>query len=133
MVRALQEEGWVVCRAFKKRTMQPPRSSIGAWEASYSYHDPAVFVGGGEHFKQEAAAELDCVAAAAGANAFLRSRKPAGPPDDDDMAALLLLDGGGQEDDAGRWLGSAGLLSAVAADATTDCGLGTSCVPGDIN
>uniref|UniRef100_A0A0D3HFX7 NAC domain-containing protein n=1 Tax=Oryza barthii TaxID=65489 RepID=A0A0D3HFX7_9ORYZ len=196
------EEGWVVCRAFKKRTMQPPRSSIGAWEASYSYHDPAVFVGGGEHFKQVAAAELDGVAAAAGANAFLRystrlaelpqlespplpsqgsqaasavvdgeednadsSRRPGGgggaaaavttdwrafdkfvasqlspeeqhtcrATDDDDMAALLLLDGGGQEDDAGRWLGSAGLLSAVAADATTDCGLGTSCVPGDIN
>uniref|UniRef100_A0A0E0MA29 NAC domain-containing protein n=1 Tax=Oryza punctata TaxID=4537 RepID=A0A0E0MA29_ORYPU len=199
------EEGWVVCRAFKKRTMQPPRSSFGAWEASYSYHDP-VFVGGGEHFKQEAAAELDGVAAAAaaaaaaGANAFLRyssslaelpqlespplpsqgsqaasavvdgeednadsSRRPgagaavttdwrafdkfvasqlspeeqhhtcrATADDDADMAALLLLDGGGQEDDAGRWLGSAGLLSAVA-DATTDCGLGTSCVPGVIN
>ncbi|KAF0929950.1 hypothetical protein E2562_027080 [Oryza meyeriana var. granulata] len=63
-----QEEGWVVCRAFKKRTMHPPRSSLGAWGPSYSYHDP-VFVGGGEHFKQEAAAELDGVA---GANAFLR-------------------------------------------------------------
>ncbi|XP_006661992.1 NAC domain-containing protein 105-like [Oryza brachyantha] len=197
-----QEEGWVVCRAFKKRTMHPPRSSIGAWQASYSYHDP-VFVGGVEHFKQEAAApELDGgVAAAAGAKAFLQyssrlaelpqlespplpsqggasavvdgeeddgsSRRPApgaavttdwrafdkfvafqlSPEeqqqqhtttcrnaivvDDDDMAALLLLDGEAQEDDAGRWLGSGGLLISAVAD-STDCALGT-CLPSEIN
>ncbi|XP_062201318.1 NAC domain-containing protein 105-like [Phragmites australis] len=48
-----QEEGWVVCRAFKKRTMNPPRSVAGAWDPSYSYsyHDPILT--GAAHFKQE--------------------------------------------------------------------------------
>ncbi|KAJ1298994.1 hypothetical protein BS78_01G497100 [Paspalum vaginatum] len=32
-----QEEGWVVCRAFKKRTAYPARSMAMAWDSSYSY------------------------------------------------------------------------------------------------
>ncbi|KAF8727925.1 hypothetical protein HU200_018493 [Digitaria exilis] len=56
------EEGWVVCRAFKKRTMHPPRSVAGAWDASYSYyHDPVL--AGAAHLKQESP-ELDAAAAA---------------------------------------------------------------------
>ncbi|XP_072962801.1 NAC domain-containing protein 37-like [Typha angustifolia] len=36
-----QEEGWVVCRAFKKRaTGPPPRSIADAWESHFSYHEP---------------------------------------------------------------------------------------------
>ncbi|KAJ1702971.1 hypothetical protein LUZ63_002750 [Rhynchospora breviuscula] len=31
-----QEEGWVVCRAFKKRTTYPGRSISDMWDASYS-------------------------------------------------------------------------------------------------
>ncbi|OEL37613.1 NAC domain-containing protein 37 [Dichanthelium oligosanthes] len=38
----LQEEGWVVCRAFKKRTAYPARSMAMAWESSYSYRDVSV-------------------------------------------------------------------------------------------
>ncbi|KAL5224530.1 hypothetical protein ABZP36_011169 [Zizania latifolia] len=64
----LQEEGWVVCRAFKKRTMHPPRSSLGAWEPSYSYHDRVLV--GAEHFKREDAAERDG-GAGGGATALL--------------------------------------------------------------
>ncbi|KAF8760448.1 hypothetical protein HU200_010159 [Digitaria exilis] len=58
----MDEEGWVVCRAFKKRTMHPPRSVAGAWDASYSYyHDPVL--AGAAHLKQESP-ELDAAAAA---------------------------------------------------------------------
>ncbi|KAL6847637.1 hypothetical protein ACP4OV_022663 [Aristida adscensionis] len=37
-----QEEGWVVCRAFKKRTAYPGRSMALAWDANYSYHETNV-------------------------------------------------------------------------------------------
>nr|XP_034571889.1 NAC domain-containing protein 37-like isoform X1 [Setaria viridis] len=37
-----QEEGWVVCRAFKKRTAYPARSMAMAWESSYSYREVGV-------------------------------------------------------------------------------------------
>ncbi|KAJ1296492.1 hypothetical protein BS78_01G305100 [Paspalum vaginatum] len=69
---APQEEGWVVCRAFKKRTMHPPRSVAGAWDPSYSYcHDPPILAGAA-HFKQELP-ELDSAAAvAATASALLQ-------------------------------------------------------------
>ncbi|WVZ57454.1 hypothetical protein U9M48_007837 [Paspalum notatum var. saurae] len=70
----LMEEGWVVCRAFKKRTMHPPRSVAGAWDPSYSYcHDPILAAGGAAaHFKQELP-ELDgAAAAAATASALLQ-------------------------------------------------------------
>ncbi|CAL4920525.1 unnamed protein product [Urochloa decumbens] len=40
-----QEEGWVVCRAFKKRTAYPARSMAMAWESSYSYRDVSVMGG----------------------------------------------------------------------------------------
>ncbi|KAF8377865.1 hypothetical protein HHK36_031251 [Tetracentron sinense] len=36
-----QEEGWVVCRAFKKRTSCQTRSSEG-WDSSYFYDEPSV-------------------------------------------------------------------------------------------
>ncbi|KAF8698490.1 hypothetical protein HU200_035230 [Digitaria exilis] len=63
------EEGWVVCRAFKKRTMHPPRSVAGAWDPSYYYyHDPVL--AGAAHLKQESP-ELDAAAAAA-ASALLQ-------------------------------------------------------------
>ncbi|GJM91303.1 hypothetical protein PR202_ga07665 [Eleusine coracana subsp. coracana] len=55
-----QEEGWVVCRAFKKRTMNPPRSITGAWDMSYSYQDSVL--AGTAHFKHESP-ELDGAAA----------------------------------------------------------------------
>ncbi|CAN6288953.1 unnamed protein product [Urochloa humidicola] len=69
---APQEEGWVVCRAFKKRTMHPPRSVAGAWDPSYPYyHDLA----GAARFKQESP-ELDggsgAASAAASAAALLQ-------------------------------------------------------------
>uniref|UniRef100_J3LJI4 NAC domain-containing protein n=1 Tax=Oryza brachyantha TaxID=4533 RepID=J3LJI4_ORYBR len=34
-----QEEGWVVCRAFKKRTAYPARSMVETWDANYSLHE----------------------------------------------------------------------------------------------
>ncbi|KAG2555103.1 NAC domain-containing protein 105-like [Panicum virgatum] len=34
-----QEEGWVVCRAFKKRTAYPARSMAMAWDSGYSYRE----------------------------------------------------------------------------------------------
>ncbi|RLN39975.1 secondary wall NAC master switch [Panicum miliaceum] len=37
-----QEEGWVVCRAFKKRTAYPARSMAMAWDSSYSYREVSV-------------------------------------------------------------------------------------------
>ncbi|XP_062213611.1 NAC domain-containing protein 37-like [Phragmites australis] len=37
-----QEEGWVVCRAFKKRTAYPARSMALTWDSSYSYREPNV-------------------------------------------------------------------------------------------
>ena len=59
----MQEEGWVVCRAFKKRAMHPPRGVAGAWDPSYPYyHDPVL--AGAARFKQESP-ELDGGAAAA--------------------------------------------------------------------
>ncbi|CAN6294493.1 unnamed protein product [Urochloa humidicola] len=67
---APQEEGWVVCRAFKKRTMHPPRSVAGAWDPSYPayYHDPVVLAGAAR-FKQESPPELDGASAASAASA----------------------------------------------------------------
>jgi hypothetical protein len=41
----LQEEGWVVCRAFKKRTAYPGRSMALAWDSSFAYRDPNVMMG----------------------------------------------------------------------------------------
>ena len=59
----MQEEGWVVCRAFKKRAMHPPRGVAGAWDPSYPYyHDPVL--AGAARFKQESP-ELDGGAASA--------------------------------------------------------------------
>ncbi|CAN6300323.1 unnamed protein product [Urochloa humidicola] len=69
---APQEEGWVVCRAFKKRTMHPPRSIVaGAWDPSYPayYHDPVL--AGAARFKQESPPEPDGAAAASVASAAL--------------------------------------------------------------
>nr|CAB3502162.1 unnamed protein product [Digitaria exilis] len=77
-MRKTLEEGWVVCRAFKKRTAYPARSSMAmAWESSYSYHrevtamaaEAAAFVNPtnatkSARFKQETGAELDAGAAA---------------------------------------------------------------------
>jgi hypothetical protein len=40
----MQEEGWVVCRAFKKRTAYPVRSMALAWDPSFAYRDPNVMV-----------------------------------------------------------------------------------------
>jgi hypothetical protein len=79
--RVLQEEGWVVCRAFKKRTAYPARSMAMAWDPSYAYREAsatgaAAFVdpnaasytqirrqpNKSERFKQELA-ELDGAAA----------------------------------------------------------------------
>ena len=65
----MQEEGWVVCRAFKKRAMHPPRGVAGAWDPSYPYyHDPVL--AGAARFKQESP-ELDGGAASA-ASALLQ-------------------------------------------------------------
>ncbi|CAL4928792.1 unnamed protein product [Urochloa decumbens] len=51
-----QEEGWVVCRAFKKRTAYPARSMAMAWESSYSYREVSVMGGAAA---AEAAAFVD--------------------------------------------------------------------------
>ncbi|CAL4915249.1 unnamed protein product [Urochloa decumbens] len=60
---APQEEGWVVCRAFKKRTMHPPRRVAGAWDpTSYPYYNDPVLASTAR-FKQESP-ELDGAAAA---------------------------------------------------------------------
>jgi hypothetical protein len=48
----MQEEGWVVCRAFKKRAMHPPRSVVRAWNMGYSCPDLSI-TGTAAHFKQE--------------------------------------------------------------------------------
>ncbi|XP_014661306.1 NAC domain-containing protein 105 [Setaria italica] len=61
---APQEEGWVVCRAFKKRTAHPPRSVAGAWDPSYSYYHHDPILAGAARFKQESP-ELDGAASAA--------------------------------------------------------------------
>ncbi|RCV44076.1 hypothetical protein SETIT_9G345000v2 [Setaria italica] len=60
----LGEEGWVVCRAFKKRTAHPPRSVAGAWDPSYSYYHHDPILAGAARFKQESP-ELDGAASAA--------------------------------------------------------------------
>ncbi|PUZ40394.1 hypothetical protein GQ55_9G420000 [Panicum hallii var. hallii] len=67
---APQEEGWVVCRAFKKRTVHPPRSVAGAWDPSYPYY-PDPVLAGAARFKQESP-ELDGGAAASAASALLQ-------------------------------------------------------------
>lgn len=36
-----QEEGWVVCRAFKKRTTSGQTKGIEAWDSSYFYDEPS--------------------------------------------------------------------------------------------
>ncbi|XP_010933936.3 NAC domain-containing protein 37 [Elaeis guineensis] len=36
-----QEEGWVVCRAFKKRPACPTRSVVDVWDSNYGYDDPS--------------------------------------------------------------------------------------------
>ena len=41
----LQEEGWVVCRAFKKRAAYPARTMAMAWDSSYSYREVSVMGG----------------------------------------------------------------------------------------
>ncbi|KAK3148510.1 hypothetical protein QOZ80_3BG0295920 [Eleusine coracana subsp. coracana] len=41
-----QEEGWVVCRAFKKRTAYPARSMALAWDSSYAYRDTNLVMAG---------------------------------------------------------------------------------------
>ncbi|CAL4940309.1 unnamed protein product [Urochloa decumbens] len=64
---APQEEGWVVCRAFKKRTMHPPRSVAGAWDPSYPYYNDPVLASAAR-FKQESP-ELDGAAATSAASA----------------------------------------------------------------
>ncbi|VAI24500.1 unnamed protein product [Triticum turgidum subsp. durum] len=76
-----QEEGWVVCRAFKKRTAYPNRGMMERWGSNYSYNevnamsgapfpDPnmastyaaAAQMGRGASFKEEAE-QLDGAAA----------------------------------------------------------------------
>lgn len=62
----------MVCRAFKKRTMHPPRSSVaGAWDRSYSYYHDPIVASAAARFKQESPAEPDGAAAAAAASAAL--------------------------------------------------------------
>jgi len=41
----VQEEGWVVCRAFKKRAAYPARTMAMAWDSSYSYREASVMGG----------------------------------------------------------------------------------------
>ena len=41
----VQEEGWVVCRAFKKRAAYPARTMVMAWDSSYSYREVGVMGG----------------------------------------------------------------------------------------
>ncbi|XP_038982599.1 NAC domain-containing protein 37-like isoform X2 [Phoenix dactylifera] len=36
-----QEEGWVVCRAFKKRLACPTRSVVDVWDSNYGYDEPS--------------------------------------------------------------------------------------------
>ncbi|CAI9110904.1 OLC1v1011004C1 [Oldenlandia corymbosa var. corymbosa] len=36
-----QEEGWVVCRAFKKRTTGQSTKSVETWDSSYFYDEPS--------------------------------------------------------------------------------------------
>ncbi|KAM0872110.1 hypothetical protein ACQ4PT_038932 [Festuca glaucescens] len=45
-----QEEGWVVCRAFKKRTAYPNRGMVERWDANYSYHEANAMGGAAEAF-----------------------------------------------------------------------------------
>jgi hypothetical protein len=52
----LQEEGWVVCRAFKKRTAYPARSMAMAWDPSYAYREVSAM---GAAVAAEAAAFVD--------------------------------------------------------------------------
>ncbi|KAI3451472.1 hypothetical protein Pfo_008137 [Paulownia fortunei] len=40
-LKFLQEEGWVVCRAFKKRTTGQTKSSIEGWDSTYYYDEPS--------------------------------------------------------------------------------------------
>ena len=61
----------MVCRAFKKRTMHPPRSVAGAWDPSYSYYHDPIVVASAARFKQESP-EPDGAAAAAASAALLQ-------------------------------------------------------------
>ena len=61
-----------MCRAFKKRTMHPPRSVVaGAWDPSYSYYHDPIVVASAARFKQESP-EPDGAAAAAASAALLQ-------------------------------------------------------------
>ena len=60
-----------MCRAFKKRTMHPPRSVAGAWDPSYSYYHDPIVVASAARFKQESP-EPDGAAAAAASAALLQ-------------------------------------------------------------
>uniref|UniRef100_A0A453J1V8 NAC domain-containing protein n=1 Tax=Aegilops tauschii subsp. strangulata TaxID=200361 RepID=A0A453J1V8_AEGTS len=40
-----QEEGWVVCRAFKKRTAYPNRGMMERWGSNYSYNEANAMSG----------------------------------------------------------------------------------------
>uniref|UniRef100_A0ACD5WRB9 Uncharacterized protein n=1 Tax=Avena sativa TaxID=4498 RepID=A0ACD5WRB9_AVESA len=53
-----QEEGWVVCRAFKKRTAYPNRGMVERWDANYSYHEGNAMGGGAAFANPNAAAQM---------------------------------------------------------------------------
>lgn len=59
----MQEEGWVVCRAFKKRAMNPPRSMTGAWNPMSNTYQDSILAGAAP-FKHESS-ELDGTSAVA--------------------------------------------------------------------
>ncbi|KAG1362355.1 NAC domain-containing protein 37 [Cocos nucifera] len=40
-MRKTLEEGWVVCRAFKKRPACPTRSVVDVWDSNYGYDEPS--------------------------------------------------------------------------------------------
>lgn len=56
-----------MCRAFKKRTMHPPRSASGAgsWDPSYSYYHDPIVVASAARFKQESPEDGAAAAASA--------------------------------------------------------------------
>ncbi|KAF0911079.1 hypothetical protein E2562_005462 [Oryza meyeriana var. granulata] len=51
-----QEEGWVVCRAFKKRTAYPARSMVETWDANYSLHERNIMSAAAAAFVDPSAA-----------------------------------------------------------------------------
>lgn len=120
----MQEEGWVVCRAFKKRTMNPPRIVAGAWDPSYSAycHDPIL--AGVAHFKQESP-ELDGGASAASALLQYSSRlaelpQLESPPLPNQGSHRALADGEGDSAAATDWRA---LDRFVASQLTPEQGL----------